>query len=260
MGAGGGIVTLLLVLLFGGDVLRGGSSKTALAPAQGGAATAGSTTGEDPDRELVEFVSFVLDDIQDTWAQAFRRKGQTYRPAKLVLFHGQIDSACGLGQAATGPFYCPRDQKAYIDLAFYRDLKRRFGAPGDFAQAYVLAHEIGHHVQRLLGTSTEVHRAQRRSPKKANALSVRLELQADCYAGVWAHSTARRDLLERGDIEEGLRAAAAVGDDTLQRAAGARVQPERWTHGSSKQRVRWFRRGLKTGDMDACDTFRAQRL
>lgn len=258
-GAGGGLVTLLLVLLFGGDVLQGGGTPAALTPGTG-AASPRSGQATDADKELVEFVSFVLDDIQDTWAQQFRAKGKSYRPAKLVLFSGQIDSACGLGQAATGPFYCPGDQKAYIDLAFYRDLKRRFGAPGDFAQAYVLAHEIGHHVQRLLGTSTEVHRAQQRAPKRANALSVRLELQADCYAGVWAHSTSRRDLLERGDIAEGLQAAAAVGDDTLQQRAGARVQPERWTHGSSKQRVRWFKRGLKAGDMDACDTFGAKRL
>lgn len=260
VGAGGGLVTLILVLLFGGDVLQGGGAPTALAPVRGQPGAGPATANDDKDKELVEFVSFVLDDIQDTWAKQFQAKGLAYRPAKLVLFSGQIDSACGLGQAATGPFYCPGDQKAYIDLAFYRDLKRRFGAPGDFAQAYVLAHEMGHHVQRLLGTSTEVHRAQQRAPKRANALSVRLELQADCYAGVWAHSTSRRDLLERGDIAEGLGAAAAVGDDTLQRRAGAQVQPERWTHGSSKQRVRWFRRGLKAGDMDACDTFQAKRL
>ncbi len=260
VGAGGGVVTLLLVLLFGGDVLQGGAVPTRLAPTGSRAGAAPGAGAQDKDQELVEFVSFVLDDIQDTWTRQLRAKGKPYRPAKLVLFSGQTQSACGLGQAATGPFYCPADQKVYIDLDFYRDLKRRFGAPGDFAQAYVIAHEVGHHVQRLLGTSAEVHRAQQRAPKRANALSVRLELQADCYAGVWAHSTSQRDLLERGDIEEGLGAAAAVGDDTLQRRAGGRVQPERWTHGSSVQRVRWFKRGLQAGDLSACDTFGAKRL
>jgi uncharacterized protein len=213
----------------------------------------------DPDRELVEFISFVLDDVQGTWKDKFSEAGKEYRPARLVLFRDAVRSeACGFGSAAIGPFYCPGDQKAYIDLSFYRMLSDRFGAPGDFAQAYVLAHEIGHHVQNLLGYEDELRKAQRRAPQRKNELSVRYELQADCLAGVWGHSTKQRKLLEPGDVEEGLRAAAAIGDDTLQKEGGGKVSPESWTHGSSEQRTRWLRRGLETGRIDACDTARDQ--
>jgi predicted metalloprotease len=187
--------------------------------------------------------------------QVFARAGRRYEPAKLVLFTGATQSGCGFGDAEVGPFYCPRDRRVYIDLGFFRELDRRFGAPGDFARAYVIAHEIGHHVQTLLGIDAA---AQRLIPGGAdqNRVSVRQELQADCFAGVWARETQRRDILERGDIEEGLRAAAAIGDDTLQRLAGGRVSPESFTHGSSEQRVTWFKRGVEAGSMDACDTLK----
>jgi predicted metalloprotease len=208
------------------------------------------TTPEEEER--VEFVSFVLDDLQQTWSRIL----PDYQPAKLVLFRGAIRSGCGAAQSAMGPFYCPLDQKVYIDLAFYEELHRRFGAPGDFAQAYVIAHEIGHHLQKQLGIEEQVRRLQRARPEAANALSVRMELQADCFAGVWGHSTARRDILESGDVEEGLNAAAAIGDDRIQRQTTGEIQPEAFTHGSSEQRVAWFRRGLETGDPNQCDTFK----
>jgi predicted metalloprotease len=198
-------------------------------------------------------VSFVLDDLQETWAGLL----PGYEDAKLVLFRGAVQSGCGFAQSAMGPFYCPLDGKVYIDLGFYEDLHARFGAPGDFAQAYVLAHEIGHHVQRLTGIEREMRAAQGSRPELANELSVRLELQADCLAGVWGHSTGRRDILERGDVEEGLNAAAAIGDDRIQRQQMGGVRPEAFTHGSSAQRVAWFRRGLESGDPEACDTFAA---
>jgi hypothetical protein len=237
MGAGTLILLLVLSLIFKRDffsLVGAGGMETAPEAAAGPPA---ETTPEE--ERLVSFVSFVLDDAQSVWEQEM---GSSYRPAKLVLFRDAVQSACGFAESATGPFYCPGDEKVYIDLGFYQELQQRFGAPGDFAQAYVLAHEIGHHVQNLLGTQAE-------------GSSVRLELQADCYAGVWAHSTARRELLEQGDVEEGLGAAAAVGDDRLQRMGGGRVVPESFTHGSSEQRQQWFRRGLERGRPDACDTF-----
>lgn len=202
-------------------------------------------------------VSQVLADTEETWDALFAGRGQRYRYPTLVLFSGAVQSACGLNSAAVGPFYCPTDEQVYIDLDFFEELDRRFGAPGDFAQAYVVAHEVGHHVQNLLGISGEVHqRRQRLDAGSANALSVQLELQADCLAGVWGHHAAtQRALLEEGDVEEGLGAAAAIGDDTLQRRSGGAVRPESWTHGSSAQRVEWFRRGLQSGQIDACDTF-----
>jgi uncharacterized protein len=205
--------------------------------------------------EAVQFVSFVLDDAQDTWRQILPAQGATYRDARLVLFRDAVESACGLGQAAMGPFYCAGDERVYIDLGFYQDLRERFGAPGDFAQAYVIAHEIGHHVQNLLGIEQRFREAQQRSPGDQNELSVRFELQADCLAGIWGHSTAKRDILHQGDVEEGLNAAAAIGDDRIQRMSNGRVSPESFTHGSSEQRVGWFRRGLERGDVAACDTF-----
>ena len=218
----------------------------------------GQTTYEGPvqsspeEDRRVQFVSFVLDDAQNTWRQIL---GNRYQDAKLVLFRDQVESACGFGQAASGPFYCPGDQKVYIDLSFYDELQRRFGAPGEFAQAYVLAHELGHHVQDLMGIEPQVRRAMQARPDMQNELSVRLELQADCLAGVWGHSTAQRQILEAGDVESALNAAAAIGDDRIQRMSGGWVQPETFTHGSSAQRVEWFKRGLQSGDMKDCDTF-----
>ena len=208
------------------------------------------------------FVSRVLASTEDTWDGIFREGGTGYRAPKLVLFTGSTPSACGTGQAAMGPFYCPGDEKVYIDLAFYRDLRDRFRAPGDFAQAYVIAHEVGHHVQKLLGISAKVDGMRARvSEAQFNRLSVRTELQADCFAGVWAHKAQReRGLLEPGDLEEGLGAAAAIGDDRLQRQSGGSVVPDSFTHGSSAQRVRWFRTGFDTGSLKACDTFAARDL
>ena len=203
--------------------------------------------------ERVEFVSFVLDDAQSTWRTLLPDR---YRNAKLVLFREAVESGCGFAQSAMGPFYCPEDEKVYIDLGFYDELQRRFGASGDFAQAYVLAHEIGHHVQHLLGIEPRVRAMQQQRPDLANELSVRMELQADCLAGIWGHSTGQRDILERGDVEEGLNAAAAIGDDRIQRMRQGSVHPESFTHGSSAQRVRWFRTGLEQGEVRACDTFR----
>jgi hypothetical protein len=213
-----------------------------------------ATTPEEEERK--DFVTFVLNDVQDTWTAVMPKETNTQYPrAKLVLFRGAIESACGFAESASGPFYCPGDNKVYIDLSFYDELQARFGAAGDFAQAYVIAHEIGHHVQNVLGIDRQMRRAQQQRPDLGNELSVRLELQADCLAGVWGHSTAQRDLLEKGDIEEGLNAAAAIGDDHIQKMAGRGVQPDKFTHGSSAQRVQWFRRGLESGRVAACDTF-----
>lgn len=221
-----------------------------------GAPTEQAAPVNDPAEEKeVEFVSYVLDDAQAMWARVLPPLGTLWQDAHLVLFRDVVQSACGRAEAATGPFYCPGDQKVYIDLGFYRELSDRFGAPGDFAEAYVLAHEIGHHVQNLQGINAQVSRAQQTRPELANQLSVRLELQADCYAGVWGASAAKAGTLEQGDLEEGLTAAAAVGDDRLQKAATGRVQPESFTHGSSADRVKWFRRGFQAGSPAACDTF-----
>lgn len=202
----------------------------------------------------VRFVSFVLDDVQATWPKLL---GNRYREAQLVLFRGATESACGLGQSAMGPFYCPADSKVYLDLEFFDQLAQRFGAPGEFAQAYVIAHEFGHHVQNLLGIERQVRQLQQARPGQANALSVRMELQADCLAGLWGGTTARRNLLEPGDVEDGLRAAAAIGDDAIQTQAQGRVRPETFTHGSAAQRVEWLRRGLQAGSVEECDTFSA---
>jgi hypothetical protein len=248
-----GIILLLLLagLWFFGDRFLSDS----------GEQTGGDGVRQGQSDPMVSFVSFVLDDVQATWDGEIEALGRRYEPAKLVLFTGQTHtSGCGFGAAAVGPFYCPADGRVYIDLSFYDQLRRRFGAPGDFAQAYVIAHEIGHHVQNLLGISDRVRRAPSHQRSGAEGLSVRLELQADCFAGVWAAHARRRDLLETGDVEEALGAAAAIGDDRLQRRSGGAVQPESWTHGSSEQRARWFRRGLERGDPRACDTFAARAL
>jgi predicted metalloprotease len=214
------------------------------------------------DDRMAKFVSTVLADTEDVWKDVFTQGGATYREPRLVLFRGATPTACGQGQAAMGPFYCPGDQKVYIDLGFYETLKTRLGAPGDFAQAYVIAHEVGHHVQNLLGISSKMDEMRGRvSPTEYNALSVRLELQADCFAGVWAHhAQAARQLLEQGDVEEAMNAAAKIGDDALQRASGQSVVPESFTHGTSVQRQRWFDNGLKKGRIKSCDTFAVRQL
>ena len=256
IGLGGAVILLVLSLVFGQNffALLDGSGDLTPSPG-GGAPTGPARKGSPAEEQAADFMSFVLDDVQSTWAREFTRLGREYERAKLVLFTDAVRSGCGAADAAAGPFYCPEDRKVYIDLGFYNDLKNRFGAPGDFAQAYVLAHEIGHHVQHLLGLTEKV-RGQQARPDRANALSVRLELQADCLAGIWAHSTNERRLLEEGDVEEALAAASAVGDDRIQKQTGGRVTPETWTHGSARQRAGWFRRGLESGRMQDCDTFR----
>src|SRR6266496_1422338 len=206
-----------------------------------------------------EFVAHVLGDTEDVWGAVFQTMGSRYQPPKLVLFRGGVQSACGRASAAVGPFYCPGDGRLYLDTAFFDELSRRFGAPGDFAQAYVIAHEVGHHVQNVTGTMRRFDQQVRENPSRRNALSVRLELQADCYAGVWGYFAKRRNLLETGDLEEGFRAAAAVGDDQIQKRAQGYAVPESFTHGSAEQRLRWFRTGLDSGDMRVCDTFSVQR-
>ncbi len=260
---GGGIgmaVLALVVYLMGGDptvVLNSGGQGQPVPRDAGAPANAGAPGAPAPD-QMSQFVSVVLADTEDTWNAIFKQKfGRDYEDPQLVLFTGAVQSACGLAQAAMGPFYCPNDHRVYIDLSFYRELRDRFGAPGDFAQAYVIAHEVGHHVQNLLGISDKVRAAQERSDKAgANALSVGLELQADCYAGVWGHHAQRaRNILEPGDVDEALNAASAIGDDKLQKATRGYVVPESFTHGSSAQRQQWFRRGFESGSLDACDTF-----
>lgn len=255
---GGGLGTIAIVLIamyFGVDptpLLEG-------MQAGGPASTSGSQpTARDLENDpLADMVSVVVADTEDVWTEIFAAQGQRYQPPTLVMFTGATQSACGLGQAAMGPFYCPADRKAYIDLGFYDQMKNRFNAPGDFAQAYVIAHEVGHHVQNLLGVSGKVHSMkQQMSKADANALSVRLELQADCFAGVWANRADRaRNILESGDVEEALNAASAIGDDTLQKQSGRAVVPESFTHGTAAQRQKWFRIGLQSGDADACNTF-----
>ncbi|HLL04248.1 MAG TPA: neutral zinc metallopeptidase [Myxococcaceae bacterium] len=260
-GGAAGLVTLVLVLLFGGN-------PSDYVPPSGGTGgyladdgTGGSGGPVDPAQEqFKEFVSVVLADTEVTWPRLLKAEGLRYQEPRLVLFSDAVESACGFQESAVGPFYCPLDQRVYLDLTFFDELGRRFGAPGDFAQAYVIAHEVGHHVQNLLGISEQVHAMRSRmSQVDANALSVLQELQADCFAGIWAHHAGKeRQLLEAGDIEEGLAAATAIGDDTLQRRARGRVVPESFTHGSAAQRVQWFKRGLEQGTLEACDTFNAE--
>lgn len=252
IGIGGFLVLLVLSLVFKRDFLSLVGGGGVGAPIQNSQPDTARDQREEPE---VQFVSFVLDDAQKTWTQILSSEGISYRHAKLVLFRDSIDSACGMAQSATGPFYCPQDEKVYIDLGFYDELKQRFGAPGEFAQAYVLAHEIGHHIQKLIGVEEKVHTAQERDPRSANQLSVRLELQADCFAGVWGYSTSQRNLLAEGEVQQGLNAAAAVGDDRLQRMSTGHVNPESFTHGSSQQRMDWFQKGFTTGDLKACNTF-----
>ncbi|HVE91736.1 MAG TPA: neutral zinc metallopeptidase [Actinomycetota bacterium] len=260
MGGGLGGIVLLLLLALGGNLI-GGDSGFDVGPSLDsfeGSPGSGRGTLEgapDPDAELKDFVTFVVDNVQDSWSRQFAQANREYKATKLVLFDDVTPTGCGTGEAASGPFYCPADGQVYLDLGFFRELRDKFGAPGDFAQAYVIAHEFGHHVQNLLGIDDDVRRQQSRSRDRSNELSVRMELQADCMAGVWGYSAYREDLLESGDLEEGLQAAAAVGDDRIQRQAGARVNPESWTHGSSKQRARWFTRGFESGRVEDCDAF-----
>jgi uncharacterized protein len=260
LGCGGMLVVAVIAMLMGADpqqilqLLSGAAEQQAPAP---GPAQPGQSKPQD---QLGQFASVVLRDTEVTWDELFRARGESYQPPQLVLFERAARSACGLNSSAVGPFYCPLDRKVYLDLAFFSDLGRRFGAPGDFAAAYVIAHEVGHHVQEQLGVGSQVNRArQRASEEESNQLSVRMELQADCLAGVWGHYADKRQVIEPGDFEEGLKAAAAIGDDRLQQMGQGYVQPESWTHGSSEQRVTWLREGLSSGRIESCDTFRSRR-
>ena len=261
LAVGGGLGTiavLLIAMLFGAD------PRAVLERLQGGGQSPGTQSSRPvnpAEEELKRFTSVVLASTEDVWTDLLRREGLQYREPKLVLFSDQVRSACGLAGSAVGPFYCPGDEKVYLDLSFFSDLKNRFRAPGDFAQAYVIAHEIGHHIQKILGTSDKVDAMRSRlSEKEFNQLSVRLELQADFYAGVWAYYAQKKGLLEVGDVEEALRAATAIGDDRLQRESQGRVVPDSFTHGTSEQRARWFRKGLETGDIRQGDTFNTNNL
>jgi len=251
---GGGIGGLVLLLLF--SALTGQNPIDLINSSPSDDPGTVGTSGVSEDDPQAKFVSVVLGDTEETWRQIFGERGEAYAPPILVLFTGATRSACGTGTAAMGPFYCPVDRKVYLDLSFFRDLDQRFGAPGDFAQAYVIAHEVGHHVQTMTGVTEQMNAMRNRvSDADANALSVRQELQADCFAGVWGSYAAKRSLLEPGDTEEGLRAAAAIGDDRLQKRTQGHVVPESFTHGSSAQRVEWFTRGLESGKPENCDTF-----
>lgn len=263
LGVKGTILAVIAIVIYGFfsgnlDQILGGNTLVSTQQSQSSKPVKQSAQ----EKELVQFISVVLADTEDTWRKLFQASGNQYKEPKLVLFRKSVKSGCGFGSAQMGPFYCPADQKVYIDLSFYDDLKNRHGAPGDFAQAYVLAHEIGHHVQTLTGISGKVRKAkQNLSEVKANRLSVMQELQADCYAGLWAyHANRSRQILESGDIEEGLAAASAIGDDRLQKQARGYVTPDSFTHGSSEQRVKWFKTGLEKGTLKSCNTFSAQQL
>jgi uncharacterized protein len=256
LGIGGALILLVLSLVFHQNFFAllgggggGGGTRTP-------AVNRPDTAKDQQEQPLVQFISFVLDDTQRTWTQILpQQAGKPYRHAKLVLFRNYTQSGCGDAQSATGPFYCPQDEKVYIDLGFYDELKQRFGAPGQFAQAYVLAHEIGHHIQKIVGTESRVRQMQQGNRRMDNALSVKVELQADCYAGVWAHTTQERNLLEQGDVQSALSAAAAVGDDRLQKMSTGHVTPDSFTHGSSAQRMHWFQQGFNSGSINSCNTF-----
>jgi uncharacterized protein len=257
LGLGGVLLVLLLTVVFRSAIFDSGPRAPTQTVSPYGTASrsvesGGGGAGED--RE-VQFVSFVLDDVQKTWERLLPQTGVPYRHAKLVLYRDYTSSACGAAQSATGPFYCPADEKVYVDLGFFDELANRLGAPGEFGQAYVLAHELGHHVQNLLGIESKVNHLRQTNPSASNPLSVRLELQADCLAGIWGHSTEQRDLIDESDIAAGLDAVAAVGDDRLQKMARGHVSPETSTHGSSADRSQWFRRGLESGDISSCNTF-----
>ena len=255
LGIGGTIIVLLLSLVFRTNLFQflggGGGEGGTAAPVR----SERPVSGDPGEERSMELMSFVLGDVQKTWEKLLPAEGVQYRHAKLDVFRDSIRSACGQAESATGPFYCPGDEKVYMDLGFFQELRTKFGAPGEFAQAYVLAHEVGHHVQKLLGIEGKVRRLQQQNPRQENPLSVRLELQADCFAGVWAHSTEERKIVHDKDVSEGLQAAGSVGDDRLQRMASRQVHPESFTHGSSAQRMQWFQQGLTKGQVGACDTF-----
>ena len=258
-GLGGGGILIVVLIVIALNVLGGGGTGSLGSALDG----LGGGTGAQPaasvdltdNGDMVEFIGYVTTDVNDMWADTFQRAGKTYERAKLVLFTDATTSGCGQASSATGPFYCPADQQVYLDLGFFDELTKRFGAPGDFAQAYVIAHEVGHHVQKLTGIEEQVRQAQQQDPGQENALSVRMELQADCLAGVWAQSVYKQGDLQPGDIDEALGAASAVGDDRIQAGAGVTVNPETWTHGSAVQRSQWFNTGYTSGDPAACDTF-----
>jgi uncharacterized protein len=258
LGLTGVVIYLALQLLGGGEAfpVDPGFGGDVEAPGQ----PAGIPPSEDPERDLRDFSAYVFTDAQKTWEETFRRDGREYENAQLVLYRSGVDTACGSATSAVGPFYCPGDERVYLDLSFYGDMQSQLGAGGDFAWAYVIGHEVGHHVQQELGTSDEVRRLQREEPDQANALSVRLELQADCYAGVWANTVYAQGDLEKGDVREAVAASEAIGDDRLQRRATGSVDPDSFTHGSSEQRRRWFEAGYETGDAGACDTFSADEV
>ncbi|MEO8289563.1 MAG: neutral zinc metallopeptidase [Gaiellaceae bacterium] len=253
----GGLLVVVLIILFSSGALGGGGNSGGIdvpgLPSP--SAQPGTATGTPSEERLVDFVDFVAEDVQDSWVQAFRESSQPYERTKVVIFENGTNTGCGAASSETGPFYCPANRKVYLDLAFFRDLRDRFGAPGDFAQAYVIAHEFGHHIQNVVGISDQVRQTQQENPDQANELSIKLELQADCLAGVWAQSAADEGILEPGDLQEGLVAAEAVGDDRIQKDATGRIDRESWTHGSSQQRMTWFRRGFDSGDTQACDSF-----
>ena len=259
IGIGGIIILLILSVVFKQNffaLFSGGSAGPGSAPSAVSGPRQPDSARDAAEKPTVQFISFVLDDTQKTWTEILpEQSNRLYRHAKLVLFRDYTQSGCGGAQSATGPFYCPEDEKVYIDLAFFDELKRRFGAPGEFAQAYVLAHELGHHVQKILGIEQKVTQLQQSDPRQRNPLSVRLELQADCFAGIWAHSTQQRGLLDPADIQSALSAAAAVGDDRLQKMSTGHLSPESFTHGSSDQRMTWFRKGFDSGSVAACNTF-----
>lgn len=256
IGCGGAVILLILSLLTGRNFFTLFDGSGGNAPAVQEGPTSSAPVEQSPEeKEAFEFSGFVMNDAQNTWDAIFKREGVAYQRTKIVVFRDITPTGCGTGQAASGPFYCPADGKVYLDLGFFDELHRRFGAAGDFARAYVIAHEVGHHVQNLIGTSDRAREMMERDRRNANDYSVRLELQADCYAGIWANSASQRNLLEMGDVEEGLAAAAAVGDDRLQEMSGRAVNPESFSHGSSAQRTEWFMRGFKSGDMRSCETF-----
>jgi uncharacterized protein len=261
LGVGGLVIFLLITLLSGGG---GGTPAFGVDNQFGQSPQAPDASGipaaQDPEKDLKDFSSYVFTRVQDTWADTFRRAGKPYERAQLVLYRGGVNTGCGGASSAVGPFYCPADQRVYVDLSFYNDMARQLGAQGDFAWAYVIAHEVGHHVQNQLGTSSEVRRLQQQNPGDANRLSVRLELQADCYAGVWANTVYEAGQLEEGDVEEAIGASEAVGDDRLQGRAGGSINPDSFTHGSSEQRARWFNTGRERGEPGDCDTFSVESV
>jgi len=263
LGLAGVIVFVLIQVLSGGGGSAGAfsvDSPFGQAPQAPAADGRGIPAAQDPERDLKEFSVYVFSRTLDTWTELFADEGRAFERAKVVLYRDAVATGCGDASSAVGPFYCPADQRVYLDLSFYADMETQLGAPGDFAWAYVIAHEVGHHVEEQLGTSVEVSRLQREDRSQANALSVRLELQADCYAGVWAHTIFAAGDLDKGDVKEAIRASAAVGDDRLQRRAGGQVNPDSFTHGSSEQRVEWFNRGRATGEPADCDTFSPENL